>query len=327
MEYPIAQPFPAIQFNPSEHPADRTLAASVLAAVVYADLFDFPLTLEEIARYQVGSSFGKEAIAHALATDPYLREHLLYRDGYFALHCRPELAAIRVERGVASRRLWPKARRYARWVSRLPYVRMVAVTGALSVHNVGELPDIDLLVVARPGRVWLCRRGLIGLVRIARMLGDDLCPNYIIAETDLELDQRDFYTAHELTQMWPLHGVGIYNKMLKANAWAARYLPAAMRVDGAAGRDRTTPLRPAIEAALGSRVFDRWERWELRRLRRKLRPLIGEAAEVVCSPTQCKGHTGLHRQNVLVRYRQRLQELGLDGDLPEVLRADPAFAV
>jgi hypothetical protein len=188
---------------------------------------------------------------------------------------------------------------------------MVAVTGALAVDNIGTRPDIDLLVVAAEGRVWICRRLIIALVRAARFLGDDLCPNYIISARKLDLDQQDLFTAHELAQMVPIYGGVQYRKMIARNAWAFHYLPAAFRTDSSAVPGiKPGRLRKLAERALTSRLLDGWERWELARLQSKLRPLVGDAAEVICSPQQCKGHTGLHRQWVTERYTQRLSELG-----------------
>jgi hypothetical protein len=191
----------------------------------------------------------------------------------------------------------------------MPFVRMVAVTGALSMNNVGKVPDIDLLVVAQDGRVWTCRRALIGCVRLARLMGDDLCPNYIVSESSLQLDQRDLYTAHELAQMVPMSGLPVFRRMLEANDWAASYLPGAF---GSLALNTPPqalrPLQRPTEAVLRRPLFNPWEAWELRRMRAKLRPAIGTAAEVICSPTQCKGHTGFHRQTVLERYAERLEQ-------------------
>src|SRR6185503_10573665 len=186
-----------------ESAGEETSPAAVLAAIVYADLFDYPLTLGELTRYQIGSRLSTGQIAGMLATDPRLDGNLAHEKGYYSLAGRRSLARTRLERERRSAKLWPRAAVYSRWISRLPYVRMVAVTGALAVNNVGTLPDIDLLVVARAGRVWLCRRALIMCVRVARLFGDDLCPNYIISDQSLDLDQRDFFTAHELAQMVP----------------------------------------------------------------------------------------------------------------------------
>ena len=85
------------------------------------------------------------------------------------LQGREDLLKVRHEREQASSRLWGRARVRARWVARTPFVHMVAVTGALSMDNIFGKPDIDLLVVASPGRVWICRRLLILQVRLARL--------------------------------------------------------------------------------------------------------------------------------------------------------------
>ena len=308
MEISVEQSVVSPQLPPTN--GHLRVGDSILATIVYADLFDYPLTLDEITRYQVGTSYTSVRIADALAGDPALRQRLAHINGYYSLSERSNLATVRRGREQRSRRLWRKAILYSRWVSNMPFVRMVAVTGALSMHNVGSVPDIDLLVVAREGRVWTCRRALIGCVRLARLMGDDLCPNYILSESSLRLDQRDLYTAHELAQMVPMSGLPVFRRMLRANEWAASYLPGAF---GPLGFD--TPPEPArpmqrpIEALLRRSAFDPWETWELRRMRAKLRPALGSAAEVVCSPAQCKGHTGLHRQTVLERYERRLAEV------------------
>ncbi len=301
---------PMLNLNLPIVEADTALRDAVLAALVYSDLFDYPLTIDELTRYQVGTSYSAAEIAYGLINDNKLSTKLMESGGYYSLRERPELARVRRRRELFSRKLWRKALVYSRWASNMPFVRMVAVTGALSMHNVGPAPDIDLLVVAQEGRVWLCRRALILLVRVARLLGDDLCPNYIISETNLQLDQRDLYTAHELAQMAPMSGLAIYRRMLRANAWAAQYLPGAfgpltLRTKPPGHR----PLQEPTEAVLRHPIFDSWERWELHRLQFKLRPTLGSAAEVVCSQVQCKGHTGLHRQTVLERYERRLGDV------------------
>ena len=289
---------------------------SLLAALVYADLFDFPLTVEELQRYQVGTTLGLKEVTAALGDERVLKDTIRDKSGLYALRGREASILLRSLRRSRSRRLWPRARAYSRIASFLPFVRLIAVTGALAVENLGERPDIDFLVVAADGRVWICRRALILLVRLARLLGDDLCPNYIISEKNLTLDQRDFFTAHELAQMVPLVGREQYSRMIASNDWAASYLPCAFnRSEPQVPSSRPGVLKRLVEAVLRLKVFDRWEEWELARMRRQLRPLLGIAAEVVCSANQCKGHTGLHRRSVLTRFAAALVSRGLTGPL------------
>jgi hypothetical protein len=299
--------------------------AAFLAAIIYADLFDYPLSLDELTRFQIGSELSRDQIAALIAQDSLWGSAVAHHLGFYSLAERGgSLTRVRLTRERRSQILWRRAAFYSKLLSRLPYVRMVAVTGALAVNNVGSLPDIDLLVVAKEGRVWLCRRALIICVRLARLFGDDLCPNYIISESALDLDQRDFFTAHELAQMVPLYGHGVYRRMIERNAWARCYLPRAFEGGASitAGASPTPLARAWLEKHLDQALFDRLEAWELRRLRARLHPLLGDDAEVVCTPSQCKGHTGRNRQKVMLRFRNRLAELGLLDGAPPVLLGD-----
>lgn len=287
---------------------------TVLRTLAYSDLFDYPLTIDEVWRYQARTDFPLESIAAVLSTDALIRERISHEDGRYCLRGREEVFAKRTQRAARSSSVWRRARVYGRVLARFPFVRMVAVTGALAMDNLGDRPDIDFLVVTEARRVWIARRLIVGLVRLARLAGDDLCPNYIIADTKLDIDQRDLFTAHELAQMVPLNGVRLYRAILERNDWARDYLPVAFREPFAIPERRPGLLRRAVEGALRARQLDRWEAWEMRRLRKLLRPLIGEDAEVVCSPEQCKGHTGRHRHWITTRYEERLIELRLPNE-------------
>lgn len=299
-------------------PTERTaalsgVADSVLRALAYSDLFDYPLNLSELARYQIGTHYTVQQIKEALANDLQLSQLITASDGgFYCLRGREQNFDTRRAREAASQQVWRRARFHSALLSRLPFVRMIAVTGALAVNNIAARPDIDLLVVTKQGRVWIARRLIVMLVRMGRIMRDDICPNYIISECTLDLDQQDLFTAHELAQMVPLWGATIYTQMLEQNRWALEYLPSAFESSSVSvPNGKPGPFRKVVEWALNLRVFDGWERAELARLRKKLRPLVGQAAEVVCSPTQCKGHTGLHRQWVTTRYEERLRDLNL----------------
>lgn len=316
-----AQPFSVSPSRLNGLPAQSTLAEALLAAVVYADLFDYPLSPDEIRRFQVGTRFSIVEVRTALSTEPLLITALIEHGGLYALRGRDETFDLRSLRAARSRQLWPRARLYVRLAARLPFVRFVAVTGALAVGNLGARPDIDLLVVAATGRVWICRRALILLVRFARLAGDELCPNYIISESNLKLDQRDFFTAHELAQMVPLAGADLYRQLIARNKWATKYLPCAFdRALKRVHRCRQGLMGQLMESLLSLTVFNRWEQWELARMRKQLRPLLGKVTEVICSAEQCKGHTGLHRQSVMTRFVAALRSRELYGPIQVVER-------
>jgi hypothetical protein len=105
---------------------------------------------------------------------------------------------------------------------------MVALTGSLAVRNVDSDADYDYFVVTAHGRVWLARLLMVqNVVKPAARRGDEVCPNYILAENALELPSRDLYHAHELAQMIPLYGLPVYQRLLQANRWLEKFLPNA----------------------------------------------------------------------------------------------------
>jgi hypothetical protein len=297
----------ALDGAPQPTDCASALAQAVLCTLAYADLFDYPLTLPELAQYLIGCPATSDEIAAALQEQPALTKRVAAQDGFYFLRGRAAVVETRRARAAVSQRLWPRAARYIRVLRHFPFVRMIAVTGALAVDNVGDNPDIDLLVVCAPGRVWICRRLLIFAVHGIRLLGDEICPNFVLAADSLGIPQQDLFTAHELAQMRPLAGHRVYQTMLAYNAWMAAFLPNTRpwpAPDDAPARPG--PITRAAEALLRARPLDRWERWEMARLQRKLGADPTGEGEIACTPHQCKGHTGLYRRHVLQRYEERI---------------------
>src|SRR3990172_11192340 len=104
---------------------------------------------------------------------------------------------------------------------------MVGITGALAMDNSAHGDDIDVIIVTARGRVWTARLIVIGLVYAGKLFGDTLCPNYILSEDALALEQHDLFAAHEFAQMTPLVGFEVYQRMRAANPWVGEFLPNA----------------------------------------------------------------------------------------------------
>lgn len=287
--------------------ADRQLRGAVLATVSYADLFDFPLDSVEIHRDLVGVAATLEATGRAI--DALLAAGTLARDEvYPVLPGRTGLAALRRDRRARATQLWPRARRFGRILARYPFVRLVAVSGSLAAENPDGHADLDYLIVTTPGRLWSVRALAIGLVRLARGTGLELCPNYLLTTRALAIAPHDLYTAHELLQIVPLSGMETYRQLLDANAWAAQWLPNRYRQAVAA---TVPPLRAGLggrvgERALGGSLGDRLERWEARRKRARLGARGGHFTEDVC-----EGHYGKHREWVLGEFQVRCARAGV----------------
>lgn len=292
--------------RPFRLPGLDDLQSAIVAAVAYADIFDYPLTVAEIHRYLIGVSSPLEEIASLLAGERMVPSILSRSGEYFSLPGREEIVAIRRRRSEIAARFWPRALRYGRLLASLPFVKMVAITGELAVDNADDQSDIDYFIVTEPDRLWLGRGFTIALVRTARLQGVTICPNYIVSERALVFANRTLYTAHELAQMVPIAGIDVYQRIRQLNDWSADFLPNAV------GPPREELCHPVgrsasrvAEAALRSDWGGRLERWEMDR---KIQKFTGgsDNGETAFAVDWCKGHFDGHGQRTLEEYANRL---------------------
>ncbi|MGH2796158.1 MAG: hypothetical protein ACRDM0_00435 [Thermoleophilaceae bacterium] len=284
------------------------LRRAILLTLAYADVFDHPLSAGEIHRFLIGVPTSRAAVEDILDGDPLLLERVGRTNGWYHLAGRGELADTRRRRNAASARLWPVARRYASVIARLPLVRLVAVTGALAMDNADGEADIDLFILARPRRVWLCRLLVLAAVKVAALRGHQVCPNFVLSSDRLRLAERNLFTAHEFAQMVPVGPTRWYGRFLEANGWAREMLPNALDAPVVVSRRGTVAAlaTAAAESFLGSRAFGALERWEMRRkIRRLLARAEREGGSVAFTADECRGHFAAHDTRALAAFTER----------------------
>lgn len=308
----------------SSSPLDQ----AILCTLLYGDVFSFPMTADEIHYFLIGMTAEKETIYNALESPSEWLSKRIVSGNLDSLVCyaltdrADEVFAKRREREAISKTLWSKGRHYGVLLGYLPFVRMVAMTGALAVRNVGSADDdLDYLVVARDGRVWLARLFSVILVRICRLWGVVLCPNYVLAESALSQNRRDLFIAHEVTQMVPMVGHHLYQKMRLQNDWVETYLPNANGAfyNESDGQPRRLGkwIKRFGELILSGFIGNWLENWEMRRKIRKFEHHQTTNSEVKLDKQQVKGHFIDYGNMTLQRFQQRLEQHDLH--LPNIL--------
>ncbi|HEX2620958.1 MAG TPA: hypothetical protein VHL11_12445 [Phototrophicaceae bacterium] len=296
----------------------ETIEAAIMRTVLYGDVFDFAMTLAEIHHYLIHDQpVSLDQIQTTLATSTYLQSRLCYADGYYTCAERGDLIALRIERHEAAQAVWSQALGWGRWLARLPFVRMVALTGALAVQNPSSRQDdFDYLLVTQPGRVWLARAFSIAMVRVGKLRGVILCPNYVVATNALAQKRQDLFMAHEVTQMMPLYGMAIYHDMRQANEWSDEYLPNATYSLYAGSELQSGAfwgtIKRGLELLLSGGIGDRLEQWEYKRKLNRFAPKMKTPhSSAQLDPAQVKGHFNDHGHPVLQRYYERLLQYQL----------------
>ncbi len=303
-----------VRFPP---PRMISLEHSVLETLAYADVFDYPLRLEELHRYLTVSA-APEELNEALSN---LNGFIETRSNYYFLTGREQTVALRQKRNTISQFAFQRAIRYGQILGMLPFIRMVGLTGSLAVCNCDEAGDLDYMIVAAHGRVWTARAFALLFNRLTKLAGNVICPNLIISERTLEWRQKDLYSARELCQMIPITGADVYVRLRQANAWTKEFLPNA---DGAPSAARGVgTLSEAkgyrnpggnsfFEIPLRGKLGNRVEAWEMNRKMARLTRQNGFGLETTFTADICQGNFDHHGARTLQLFQQRLAKLGIE---------------
>ena len=210
---------------------------AILKTLSYGDIFHFPLTKEELWRYLISPlPLSRKSFEHALMG---VSAYICSKDGYFCLKGREAIIDIRQENAKYIDKKMRLARFAASYISYIPTVLFIGVSGSLGVGNVRREDDIDFFVVTKEGTIFTTRL-LVSLILETlglRRRKDDknptnkICVNLYIDEKNLHWSRvnQDIYFAHEIIQ---LRGIfdreETYRKFLAANKWVQRFLPNAL---------------------------------------------------------------------------------------------------
>ena len=276
----------------------REQEIAVLRSVVYASLFDYPLTLG-----QLESSLGVRAAAEIIESwwrsSELLQSTVEYRDGLFFPAGRGDLIATRARREVVSRELLESDQRVLATVSKMPFVRMVALSGSLAHLNAEGSADLDLFVITAPNRVWLVT---VALLVIARLRGwrKRLCLNYVISERAMTIEPRDLFSANQIIHLRPITGDAVFARFVKSNGFVREFYPNfELETENCMPSSRK-PLEALLfpVAALAERVSRVLYGWHLRRKAGQWQ----SRDQVRLEPECLKLHTSSHRASTLKRF-------------------------
>ena len=315
-----ARPAPGMVPASPVGPAPRPLRErdwSLVATVAYADLFDAPLPVGEATRSCIGAALDETDLHRAMKSSPALAPALVTQppSGFLVMAGREHLVARRQEGATAAHALVGRHRRTLDLLATLPFVRMLAFSGATAHHNPGLKADIDLFVVTAGGRAYTAYSLLFLATKLTRTRRI-VCPNYLVDENELRIAyHHDVFTAHQVISARPVSGEETYRAFCHANEDWVRPLfpgfqprpPAAELGGEALGRP---PLQQAAERVLApvAAPLERLLRWGWRaQLRRRA---AGAARpDVVLSDGILKLHMSDYRRRVLERFRLRLDDL------------------
>lgn len=238
----------------------------VLQTLAYHSIFDYPLTERQIFDLLIAARPTSLQKIKAALDKLCLQRRVVRVGRFFCLPRSKSTDQLRSRRQAIARKKLILALKAARAISLIPWVKLVAITGALAMENTRQQDDIDLMIITADDRLWLTR--LLTVFFAAAFFkrrtpssrgnrsghgvwADAICLNLWLEESAMTIPQnrRNLYVAHELAQLRPVvNRQGIYEKLLWQNKWGEKYLA---NFWGKLGRPRS----PRGEAGRASKIL------------------------------------------------------------------------
>lgn len=229
----------------------------ILRTLIYYDIFNYPLTFEEISCTCDLKNEGDNPCYRALQL--LLEKKIVYKiDNYYSLNPDRDSVQRRKKGNQLAEKWTKKARWFSRLISFFPFVRGISLSGSLSKGFIGENPDIDYFIITKPNRLWLTRSMLVLFKKVFLLNSYKyFCVNYFIDSENLEIEEKNLFTATEIKTLIPVYGQDVKRKFYEQNLWVTKYYPNFKpddRVQDVNGQ--TSSIKKAFEILFNNKLGD-----------------------------------------------------------------------
>ncbi len=298
----------------------ESLQRDILRTLLYYDIWQFPLSANELYAFLPGTRLPRPAFSAYLSTNgpgPAVGQY----DGYFYIEPRTrEVVLERRRRQKRARKLWRMARVSCHIIKRVPFVRGVFISGDLSKNATVPGSDIDFFILTAAGRLWIARALLI-LFKKTVLLNKKkfFCVNSFVTIDNLRLREENIYLATEIAHLKPLYGYAEFRTYLEANSWISHYFPNfdLDLLPAVTPNNRRSVLQRIAEALLTLLHLDALDGSLLRAMRRVWRKRYPQYDEATrermfrSTPQESRAYGGDFEDKILALYEQKLREYGI----------------
>ena len=211
--------------------------SGILKTLVYFDLFNTPLTKEEIFRWSWETKI-IDYLTFIKNLDTLVEKKVIsHKDGYYFLIGRENNIFLRQKAiSIVEKKMniAVRAIKKIRWV---PFVQAVFVCNTVAGAGVKKDSDIDVFIIIKKNRLWISRLlttitlSLFRLRRNKKNIANKICLSFYATDDALDLSKIkingiDIYLTYWLDNLLPIYDPkNIQNKIKMENLWTKQSLP------------------------------------------------------------------------------------------------------
>ena len=193
-----------------------------------------------------------------------LSENVIFQiDNFYSLQNEPLFVKKRLEGNQRAVKQLSVAKKIARLLGHFPYVQAVAISGSLSKHFADEKADIDFFIITSANRLWIARTCMHILKKISYIAGKQhwFCMNYFVDEMGMDIEEKNIFTAMEISTLLPMQGIDHFRNFIAANAWIYDYFPAHIISTCDAAEINKGLIRRGFEKIFNGQAGDITDQW------------------------------------------------------------------
>lgn len=203
---------------------------AILATIGYRSIFNYPMSFYQLNNFLISKRrVNPVVLQDALNYLVKMRKIGVKSGRYYLYKTKHVLWKKRYNNSV---KLFKKATQIVDILSKIPWIKLIGVTGAVAAFNSVKDDDIDFFIVTKRRRLWITRGFVFVILKILGQLRSDenpnrkICPNIFVDESNLAWNRsaRNVYVAHEIVMLHPVFDRDqTYFKFMQKNDWVFKY--------------------------------------------------------------------------------------------------------
>ncbi len=193
---------------------------AVEKTLLYSSLFNGGLSMDELMRGLFDRKCSSEHLNNAirLLLD---EKKIVNHKGILRLNLPPRS----IYESRAEKLSHRKAAIILKFISKIPFISMIAFSGGTAHYGITRHDDIDLFVITKPNMLYIVYF-IIHLGSLLLGIRKELCANFLVDEKSLDVEgTKDFFIAHQIISLIPFKNEEMLNYFMLRNAWIKEFFP------------------------------------------------------------------------------------------------------
>lgn len=284
-----------------------------LKTILYFSIFRYPLNIDEIHSYTNHSDLSETKGELSQLIE---RKILINIDGFYVYGNDLESVTKRLKGNIQAKKAMIIAKQRAKFISKFPFVKAVGISGSLSKGYYDNESDIDFFVITKDSKLWICRTFLMLYKKLFLLNSRKyFCINYFISESQLEIQEKNRFTATELKTLIPLEGKTIFEDFYQNNNWINDYFsnfqPNTDSVNFTEKTNFTAFLEFLMNNKIGNGIDSLFKKLTLKKWNSKFHYLNENDFKIALKSTKniSKHHPSNFQKKVITALNEKVEEV------------------